>query len=589
MQVRYEARAITAFEPMNINPQNGIDASITWEKEDLPRYDFKQKLKDITLVGEDFNKFYAIEKSDNRCDRFLFKVILECTGASDHIIFDGYFSMSKGKWDLDECKVVFNINWNDPYECIDKNDEEYNMFDRGLNRPDVNLGVSFRIGHYACWSDNFGGVPCDAFELGLLQWTLIEYVQATPELVHYRFFRNELFCDCDFDPGDDWVEVFPCTDGVKVYAKPFDIDNNSGTVDAFLSSIGTVDAPPFLQEVSVIDNGMSFFDLLQNLLFEICPGTVIVSDFFQYNPENPSQINYVNNQENLLTNIFIFQKSDVKRHYASNNASKGLVKFKKKLEQICQMTNCGYKFIDGKLRIEHVSWFQTDLGLNLLSFDNALIQGTKKYEYDLSKVSDKEAFEFMESGNEDFIGHPITYDNGCFDGNNKADNDIKIEDITTDLLYCLENPASSNSNVSDDGFVLLACDNNNNVITSIGILSGQNVMNYPLTWSYLHENFFRHGRFELEGTLNDQPTTFESKLPQIKQEKFSAVLPCKYIKWFDPLDKIRGQLGYGYVSNAELVLSQCVLNLELLLDSIDDSDYEGTFGDFDTNFSEDFD
>jgi hypothetical protein len=330
---------------------------------------------------------------------------------------------------------------------------------------------------------------------------------------------------------------------------------------------------------------------MQELLDSSCGGLTIVSDFFQWNPESETPINYVTQAQNKYLNLILFQKSDVKRPNDSNNATKAETNFMDLLENICKTFNLGYKVTGNNFRLEHISFFESDLGINLLSnpLNKKYLNGTRKYGYDENKLPKYEKFSFMESGSADFVGVDIRYSSNCVnnDEENRSNNDV--ENITTDVLYCLENPASD-SDVGDDGFVIIACDGSNNVLFDDGILEANTSLNNVLSWAHLHRDLWKYGRVLFEGNMNGVDTEFESIVPTIKQNRFETIMSCDAIKAFDPLDQIKATLGWGFVQSAELTLSQCRMGLEISLKELDlGTSYEQIFGDFDEDFSEEFD
>lgn len=585
MKVRFEViieSDVLGVEPeiKIIYPKNGIDSTVQWSRLELPRYDFKKEFKEITLVGDDYRFFREIELSNDRCDRYQLQIVVSSLGIEDYNIFEGYFSMSDGDWDLDLCTVKFDISEVDPYECIDNDDEDANMLTFVLPQ-EVNTNLTYEFEEFLCIDDD-----CPDHSSLLADYWVLWYILGSGK----SYLREVLYCPCDYIPDDSWHLLEDCSNGVKKFARSYDYIAFEQTYLSGGTSYFSLDTD--LEPRSSIDNGRRLKQVLESLLVRSCFGVniTLVSDFFQWNPENVTVINYITNEINDYTNLILFQKSDVKRPDSSNNATVANVNFKDLLEKICKMFNCGYKIINKTLRVEHISWFENDLGINLLAIDkDGLLNGTKKYSYDKTKLPQKEVFEFMESRGLDFKGKDIIYDSTCVNNNIENKSEIIIEDITTDVMYCIENSSAENNNVSDDGLVLIACDSNNNIIYKYGILENNTTINNVLSWAHLHDKLFRHGRVLIEGNMNGTDQTFLSTVPTIKQNKFNAKIGYKHMSVFNPIDKIRGALGYGYIQTAEFKLSQCVMSLELLLDTIDLTQVDQTFGDFDGNFTEDFD
>ena len=581
-----------------VTPYSGKDLTITYEREDLPKYGFKKSLKDITFVKEDFSYFLSKEQSDEKCDRFQFNVISGCGfDEVENILFQGEFNMANGNWDLDRCTVKFKIEETNPYECFEENNDDVNVLDYHTPQT-VSLGLKIETKRRFCGQPYENDCSEETLEQG--NWTFNWQNRVNTFVGRFNpsaYLRYELTVPCGYNPTDEWILIQSCSEGVEKYAKKYQDIEPIGEFYATFGD-GSFSWRHFDDntdiDVNELDNGRKLFFLLDSMHLDICRGDNyinIVSDFFQYNPENETSINYVTQETNLYSNLIIFQKSDVKRPNASGNAIRGESNFIELLETICEMFNCGYTIKDGVLRIEHISYFQSNLGLDLLTPDNLRdhLSGTRKYNYDDTELPRYERFKFMDSGSADFVGLDIIYDSNCT--NNKEENrkEVNISEITTDVLLCLENPSSESEVVSDDGFVIIACDENNNAISLDGILENGQKVNNVLGWAYLHEKLFKHQRVLKNGNMNGSDVEFESVNPTIKQDKFSVVMKCDDIKNFEPLDQIKATLGWGHLQGAELNLFSCSMRFDLMLENIQGINDEFEYGDFDSNFDADFD
>lgn len=583
MNVRYEIS--DGHNPVRIvKPYIGTDASVSWEKQDAPIFDFKKELKELILLKNDFRYFYNLEKSANRCDLQNLSIILEC-GSDAFSIFEGHFTMSSGTWDLDRCTVKFKINFDDKYKCVDDNDDDVNILDYP-NPQIVRLPVTIGIETFICISRGNGSPKCEAHVIENGLWTFYENKRIT--FIEFELYiRQYMITNCDYIASSDWTLYEDCSGGQKKYIRKIQLEQNKYI--GFDSDSGNVNDYPVINQ---IDNGRRLREVMQGLLNAACSGLTLKSEFFQWNQDITTDINYVTNEFNKLTNLIIFQKSDVKRGNVSNNATKAMFNFKKAIVQICDMFNCRYRIEGTDFRIEHLSYFETDYGINLMNDkNNNLLKGTRKYSYDESQLPKYENFEFMESGSKDFVGVPIEYINNCVNNDEENRVTIKIDDITTDVMLAIENP-EPDGDVSDDGFVIMACDALNNIYYEDGILEANTTINNILSWAHLQRDFWKHGRVFMNGLMNNRPTDFLSIIPTIKQEKFTAKLNCIEVKNFDPLDQIKATLGWGFIESAEFKLSKCVMSFELKLEDIQQPDSGGgdfDFGDFDGDFSEDFD
>lgn len=591
--MKWKLEIVNDDGPREVVHFSGKSMSLSWEKYDGRRYDFKVSIKEVTLIKEDFMYYHGLEKGEDRCNLSTLNLYLVCGEFSlDVLKFTGTFSMSSGSWDIDKCIVRFKVESLNPYECLDKELEDLNILDLGLTAQQANFGFEYGYDSYDCVSSGPGtcfGSPEAP--------TSAHYATALESSVgfHYGFLWHYIISDCGYDPGGDWTILDACSGGTIKYRKSIVKQYSPDVYERTLDDVAyfneefefVVNFPP----KTYIDNGLKLWEVMQLLLDDICSGYTIVSDFFQHNPENENVINYVTQVTNIYTNLLIFQKSDVKRPDALNNATKAETNFIKLLENVLKMFNCAYRIDGTDFRIEHVSWFSSRLGTNLLTERNKklYLKGTRKYSYEDTRLPKYEKFKFMEASYEDFVGRDIIYDSSCVNNREENASKTEIENITTDIFHCLENPASDSEEVSDEGFVIIACDSDNNMIFDSGILNDENVPNNVLGWAHLHDKLWKHGRVLYTGTMNDVETEFISVVPSIKQDKFSVVLGCSEIKDFDPLDQIKAMLGWGYVETAELILSQCQMALELSLERIELYVPDQLFGDFDEDFDEDFD
>lgn len=583
MKVRYEIS--DGVNPIRIvNPFIGTDASVTWEKEDELKFDFKKQLKEIILLKEDFRHFHNLETSENRCEVQNLSVIIGC-GEDEFNLFDGHFTMSSGKWDLDRCTVKFKVSTNDPYKCIKDNDDDVNVLAIGLPNQTVNLGITVGIEIYVCAEK--GSPSCDEAYLRNNKWTFLErrgFVRDV--LVLAIYIRQYLISDCNYEPSSEWILNTACANNEKRYYREISLERTN--LIGFDDEGKIINTYPVINQ---IDNGRRLRDVMQALLSASCPGLSLKSDFFQWNPDVVSEFNYVTNELNKLTNLILFQKSDVKRANVSNNATKAMWNFKEAIEQICNIFNLRYRIEGNDFRIEHLSYFEQDFGIDLMTPKNKnLLKGTRKYSYDESKLPKYENFEFMEAGSMDFVGVPIEYINNCVNNDEENRVTINVDQITTDIMYAIENP-EPDGNVSDDGFVLVACDSLNNIYYEDGILEANTTINNTLSWAHLQRDYWKHGRVFMHGMMNNLSTDFLSIVPTIKQDKFTAKMGCIEVNHFDPIDQVKAALGWGFVQSAEFKLSKCVMDFELNLNDLQQGQSDGdiNYGDFDEDFSEDFD
>jgi len=288
-----------------------------------------------------------------------------------------------------------------------------------------------------------------------------------------------------------------------------------------------------------------FLHMIRNIV-EGC-GLNLVSHFFE------DTINYVTGEENKLINLLVSSKADIKRYDATLEPQTiAYYAFKNIEEWLIEMFNC-YWYIDGAdLIIEHISRIKTyAVGRNLKLIENGkYIKATNSYEYDYKDVNIIERWKFMESYGVDFIGKDIYY----FKFSTEIERPINNHDIplmTTDINYV----QYVSSAISDEGFVMLACNYTNGVLEVInekGLISNQLVSNGHLSLANLHYNYHRHNRDMAQGYMNDLLTDFLSTKKIKKQIDISFPMYAGDI--LDEFKLIKTNMGDGEVLNAEFNL-----------------------------------
>lgn len=308
------------------------------------------------------------------------------------------------------------------------------------------------------------------------------------------------------------------------------------------------------------------------------PTRVIQSDFFEWNPvgDAPGYVpgnNYVTGLINQMDLLTISQKSDVIDPNASNPATKGMWSLKKAFDVLLEMFEV-YWDIDanGNMRLEHVSFFEYGLGLDLtLPAHEQHVRALNKYEHRNPEYPKFQRYKWAEALGVDFIGADIEYSGECV----TTEEDSQVEEhnpeqITTDIDFIVQAP----DEISKDGFVIMANYDTGGgiyqVIMDAGLISNQQINNAPLSWANLHFAFHRHDRYLPTGRMNIQNQTFITYKPTIRQVPISIYFCCEILS-FDPRKRVRTELGQQYlnlidaeVETAEFSVKKETLKLVLL-------------------------
>ena len=582
---KYRYELTDRFGTLDVAPLGEGDFSIKYDKETDGKYFYSKSFQGkITFTGETFKRLQRIERSIYICTTQRLKVFRKCN-AGEILLFDGYFKLTEGNWDLDKCNVTLKFEKNTPDKCLkDNKSKKLNLLQLIQNKITVKPSTANGTIEYKnCFHNSPSGVSsdywCGTGDPYAQNWTLVEYHEQSPDGVHYHvnntWAREIIELNCGEVAPPEWVLVEDncATTGKKKYAKQvtlYDCVNDFTPIDEFGAYEASMSCKilGYDNNTTTIDNGMHLTDVLNLFVNQFCAGVQVVSDFFQINPQNTSNINYVTGSETLVNNLILFQKSDVKRPNASGNAWKAEWTFEKLMETLNIMFNVSYSLENGVFRLEHISWFSRNAGLNLtLPAFQKWIKGKRKYSYDVGNIPQKENWSYKEA-NKYVNGWSanIDYTNACAIGSNKdAEKNYVVDELTADVELCLGNSSSDSNVVEDLGFVMIATKKVNGeyfIITE----SDQNGvrLNNSLSFLKLVQRYHFHERPLNKGLLNGNDVTFITTKPIKKGEKLTVPLCCETI--FDPNNTVTTDLGVGIVDGAQFNLMSETLELDLLYD-----------------------
>lgn len=360
-------------------------------------------------------------------------------------------------------------------------------------------------------------------------------------------------CKEDTDCGCTWTLVDDCTDG-----NPPIYWCSSSNAISYGGAVLLKDAIDYIIDQIACD--------------EI---TGITSDFFEINPTGtaPGYVsgeNYVTGETNQYDQLVLVQKSDARDPNASNPASVGKTTFATIARWLVEMFQVYWIIENGKVRFEHISYFEQPLGLDLTQsrFSDEMLK-TNRYTFNNKERPKYERFEFAEAANTDFIGDDIWYNTMCVNQDPDSNTLIhSVPEITTDIEFVLRSP----EDIGKDGFVMLATTVSGSIYTTIeddGLLSLNPIANAPLSWANLHHHFFRHDRFWKSGFLNGNFVSFETSKNTVIQDAVELKFCCEFINW-NPEQSIRTGLSdkwfagiYGSTEKAEYDISKETLKLTI--------------------------
>lgn len=378
----------------------------------------------------------------------------------------------------------------------------------------------------------------------------------------YNLFRDiELFDPCSLvyllilrDTDIYWEGYLSTSMG------EWDLDNQTFTVTPLLlddytvfdeegdvdySIIGLADVT-----VNMTYNGTTYIfdrchylmDFIEYMANQIC-GATVTSSFL--NDAN----NYVTLGVNHYNKLCIAQKSDIKRWDSTDAATVADMTWNECMNLLKTM-NLAWTYDEGTniVTIEHVSYFTAIAGEDIRT--QIIARSNNKYTYTKESLPKYEYFYWMEAGNDEFVSGDIRYDSLCV---NQDPSTNKVEyswDTTTDIEYicdCIADPDLV-SNISDEGFVLLACyeDGGSIYIYQTNRPLNNIYFNCDLGWGILLNALHKHERMQIEGYMMSIFTTFYSAVKFKRQE--TAMIHCGT---FDPSQYITTELGETYFAGAK--------------------------------------
>lgn len=532
----------------------------------------------VVFSGDDYT-LLKTEDDANDCTVWDFVVKYETVE-----VFRGYmrFDTSAFRWDISNCKVTVRIDPQDYYTCFVRGwDDEINIFTgTTTNSVVTHYGIIecetcidiISEPSYPLLSIPFA--ECDPALNESDGWTVTSNIvdsvfpdeEEPPPIGLTTVYCRQFVDDASHvaePPGDGWINV---TGGwARVITVTPDLANSYLTtpspqdelVEAFFTP-GLNLTDPAEPVISEIDNGVLLADILE--IFAPC-GLGVISDFFNINPDAtaPSNDAYTWAAE-FASAVMVWQKSDVKRPGATNNATNGKWTYQGLCNALKTAFNVRIRVDATDIRIEHVSYFAASNGDDLVTDFPDRLAGLEVYEIDDSKTPAVEKWQFMEGVSEAFQGVPITYT--CFGEENTGEQTYVIERVNNDIPEITNSPNS----YADNGFVFGSCHEDGgtyylitaeNPIDNILYLNGAfaipNLLAALHTWE----------RPLPTGDLNGSPVTFDSSLKRKKQAAITITKSATdYFAW-DPADLVNTQMGWGEIDSAEYDASTCRLTLNI--------------------------
>lgn len=521
----------------------------------------KQIATPLLFTEGDFTWLYAIETGPDRCEKIAIAVETKCAGVWASF-YDGYITTEDGEWDADNCRVSLRVSVDDAYTCVFEGwREEKNIFNAsGLYTAKERFGsvqeiecVAEVVNASLAFIPEANGCLPDLNEWSIIENEFIGSVEEAPGIwagsVRSVWVRERVTGSPGMPPGNGWVSL-----GAGEWVRKLVTEGFEETIN--------YEVPSVLQiwELSAdleFDNAKQLKNILE--YFNPCAGTYTIrSDFFRINAGVLPATAPYNAAAGGFDQILVWQKSDIVRPNVDYNASKGITTFEKLLGFLANTFNTAWRIEGGAIRIEHISYFEGDDGLDLTAPPFlAQIERKNRYQYTRAQKPRYERFAWMDNVTPYFAGQNIAFNNACSQSQDAAEQFYRVEEVSTDLAYM----AGNTDEVSLQGFAFGAA----YLSGGIYYLNTEGArLNGHLAFTRLHPAYWTYSRPQGSGTMNGAPTVFDSTVPSKTQEALAVVMECNVFASFEPELRVQSLIGWGEASAWTYSAKNCLLTIELI-------------------------
>ena len=292
-------------------------------------------------------------------------------------------------------------------------------------------------------------------------------------------------------------------------------------------------------------HGLRLQDVLTYLFVQAGCGMTVKSDFFDLNADGSAPVNPAYDAALLYChNLLVFQKSDIKRHDASDPSRSPAWKMKLAdlLNDLKILFNVDWRADDNgsTFRLEHISYFDAPNG-------NDYTDARYKSILEQDKTDAPRLTRFFYRDDQCsayFKGKPLEIYCG------EDEKELRLSLFSCDISFITSDDGLES--IGDDGFVLMTAVNVGGTLYNVN-------NNRPLSWSELLYNFYRHNMAGA-GEINGAAVTPLSLKKTRKQPAFTVTHCCD--DEFDPADLITTSLGEGQLQSASWNLAKDYLELE---------------------------
>ena len=538
-----------------------------WEREGDTRSYRRKLTTKLKFRGADYTYFRDIYDTGD-CNEVSLLIENYC-GGEWVTWFEGVVPIYNGDYNADRCTVEFEIKPADVYECANKG---FELRENWLSLTPGNIIKTFygtvetiqcsqnasRTNHSylveftkSCWGSGF---TTSADPDPALAWRPIQHYQSYEFLTGWFIsaettWAREKATSVLSPPGDGWINI-----GGTNWVRPVNV--SKPVIEKEPANYGVTWTTNIINNAP-ISNGHSLGDTIEAVVAAMdCGIDTVVSNFFNINPDatNPSNTPYTYAAANFAS-CFFFQKSDIVRASASNDATRFTFSLTEFFEEM-KLLQVSHAIADvagvKTLRIEHYTYFDGANGIDLTTLDGGkYIVGKDDFKTD-AEVPNFESFAYQESYREKFLVKRITYPPAC--ATTQGD-ERTARQLCCDLGGLLENP-----DAGLEGFFLMATHEYTGSNFILNTLGGE--PNGAFAWENLLPALWADGRFHPDATANVPGYTVNSVRKTREQAQITIQFCCDDV--FEPSELVQTQLGWGEVKTAEEDTERATLKLTLL-------------------------
>ena len=580
------------YDPTNFG---GVEIKLEPFRE-FGAYAFRRLLGGELNFYNDAYAYISAQIAISQCQEIAVVIEQRCNGVFEPIL-SGYFTRQACEVNLDTCTISVELTTTDEYSCIlDNQDKQINVLEEpcGVSGACLDLPYVPTFGLQVMAVSNFGtvcsGVPIP--EWGV-PYNLGAYTSGTGQnYCMYARYVTRVPCvagepqepppavsawtllsdDCAIDGTATYWRVAAVSEIILTFSDTF----CAGVCTPPLCSLFSIDAGVFpvpfpvgfericataVYTEYILPNGRELIYCINYILAQICGTGIVIDSELLTNNINP----VTGTTPNPLQFLALFAKSDIINASGSDLAWQANVSIEEALGDLSAIFNALW-YVDtttNKLIFEHVTAILSNVvGTDLTTLDGGKwAKGRNLIKWDKEEVPRAETFNFVQPcAQQDFIGFPIDYTQGCSTARSIETRTAKIE---TELTRIYQNTQEDKT-----GLVLIAYASilQDDQADEVGELSQLFIPNAPLSWANLHRDYFHDWRFLTNGTLNNVATVFDSTRPIKRQD--GLVFPLCCLNDFNPLELIKTEIGSGRLESASYNLASGMMTVAIKFEDL---------------------